>query len=223
MRFFQPILSGANVRDRALSCLGVFIAIAWTGITSCAVLGETSPLIIAPVGASAVIVFAIPASPLAQPWPVIGGNMIAAFIGLACAWLIHDPTWAAALAASLALAIMSLTRSLHPLGGAVAMTAALGGPIVAKWGLLFPLVPVAVNSAAMVAAGVLFHRLLRRSYPHRPLPSPGAAAPTFVAADIDEALQQMGESFDIARADLERLLEQAELNAHQRRLRSTIT
>jgi len=223
LRFFQPILSGATVRDRALSCLGVFIAIAWAGITSCAVLGETSPLIIAPVGASAVIVFAIPASPLAQPWPVIGGNMIAAFIGLACAWLIHDPTWAAALAASLALAIMSLTRSLHPPGGAVAMTAALGGPIVAKWALLFPVGPVAVISAAVAAAGVVFLRLLRRCYPHRPLPAPVSATPTFIAADIDEALQQMGESFDIARADLERLLEQAELNAHQRRLRSTIT
>ncbi|MDH7793957.1 MULTISPECIES: HPP family protein [unclassified Beijerinckia] len=221
MYFFRPILTGANLRDRALSCLGMFIAIAWAGVTGSYVLGETSPLIIAPVGASAVIVFAIPASPLAQPWPVIGGNMIAAFVGLACAWLIHDPTWAAALAASLALAIMSLTRSLHPPGGAIAMTAALGGPVVAKWGLLFPLVPVAINSVAMVAAGVLFHRLLRRSYPHRPAPAP--TAPTFVAADIDEALQQMGESFDIARTDLERLLEQAEVNAHKRRLRSTIT
>lgn len=223
MRFFQPILSGANFRDRLLSCLAVFIAVAWTGATGCYVIGETSPLIIAPIGASAVIVFAIPASPLAQPWPVICGNTVAAIVGLASAWLVHDPIWAVAVAASLALAIMSLTRSLHPPGGAVAMTAALGGPAVAKWGLLFPLVPVAINSIAMVLAAMLFHRLLRRSYPHRPIPISAAAIPTFIAADIDEALQQMGESFDIARADLERLLEQAELNAHKRRLRSTIT
>lgn len=223
MKLFRPILTGANFRDRLLACLAVFIAVAWAGATGCYVLGETSPLIIAPIGASAVIVFAIPASPLAQPWPVVGGNTIAAVVGMASAWLIQDPIWAVALATSLALAIMSVTRSLHPPGGAVAMTAALGGPAVAKWGLLFPLIPVAINSAAMVAVALLFHRLLRRSYPHRPAPAPASSAPTFIAADIDEALQQMGESFDIARADLERLLEQAELNAQKRRLRTTIT
>jgi hypothetical protein len=52
--------------------------------------------LVAPLGASAVLVFAVPSSPLAQPWSVIGGNTLSALVGAACAHFIHDPAWAAA-------------------------------------------------------------------------------------------------------------------------------
>ena len=61
-----------------------------------------SPLLAAPIGASAVLVFALPASPLAQPRAVIGGNMLSAFLGVACGLLIPDPLLAAAVAVGLA-------------------------------------------------------------------------------------------------------------------------
>lgn len=218
MKLFRPILAGATLSERSIACAGAFVAVALTAAAGFA-FSLQSPLLAAPIGASAVLVFAIPASPLAQPWPVIGGNTISAFIGLGVAWAIPDATIAAACAVALAIAVMSLTRSLHPPGGAVALTAALGSPVVAKWGALFPLVPVGLNSLSLVALGVAFHALSRRSYPHRarePAATPGASAATLSAKDIDEALAQMGESFDIARDDLDRLLQYAEASAARR-------
>jgi len=223
VKLFKPILAGATASERLVACIGAFAAIALTAAVGLA-LPIHSPLMVAPIGASAVLVFAVPTSPLAQPWPVIGGNVISASVGLIVAWLVPDIIVAAALAAALAIAIMSLTRSLHPPGGAVALTAVLGGQAVADWGLLFPLVPVGIDSIALVALGMGFHAVFRRAYPHRlPQTRPGAATgrptPTLHTADIDEALAQMGESFDIAREDLDRLLEYAETHAARRQAR----
>jgi CBS domain-containing membrane protein len=224
VKLFRPILAGATLSERSIACAGAFVAVALTAAAGFA-FSMQSPLLAAPIGASAVLVFAIPTSPLAQPWPVIGGNTISAIVGLGVAWAIPDATIAAACAVALAIAIMSLTRSLHPPGGAVALTAALGSPVVAKWGALFPLVPVALNSLSLVALGMLFHALSRRSYPHRPPASVAPAAAGAVASlspkDIDEALEQMGESFDIARDDLDRLLQYAEANAARRQALSS--
>ncbi|ATQ41091.1 hypothetical protein CSW64_01045 [Caulobacter mirabilis] len=86
------------------------------------------PLIAAPIGASAVLVFAVPASPLAQPRGVIGGNLIGALAGVACGLLIPVPLLAAAVAVGAAIVVMSLLGCLHPPGGAVALGAALAAP-----------------------------------------------------------------------------------------------
>ena len=225
VKLFSPILAGATISERLIACAGAFAAIALTAATGL-VFPAPSPLVVAPIGASAVLIFAVPTSPLAQPWPVIGGNVISACVGLCVAWAVPDVTLAAALAVALAIAVMSVTRSLHPPGGAVALTAALGGSAVAKWGYLFPLIPVGVNSLALVALGVAFHALSRRSYPHRVARTelnklPKGATPPFSAADIDEALSQMGETFDIARDDLDRLLQYAEANAARRQARTS--
>ncbi|MFG3757464.1 HPP family protein, partial [Klebsiella pneumoniae] len=77
-----------------------------------------APLLVASIGASAVLLFAVPASPLAQPWPIIGGNSVSALVGIVVARAIGDPLLAAAVAAALAIAVMSLARCLHPPGGA---------------------------------------------------------------------------------------------------------
>ncbi|MBN9471267.1 MAG: HPP family protein [Bosea sp.] len=220
MKLFHPILAGATLAERTAACAGVFAAIALTAAAGFA-FPVHAPLVLAPIGASAVLVFVVPASPLAQPWPVIGGNVISAFVGLAAGWAVPDLTIAAALAVALAIAAMSLTRSLHPPGGAVALTAVLGGPVVMEWGLLFPFVPVGLCSLSLVALGVAFHGLTRRSYPHRHMTA-GHAPPqpeppgTFSPSDIDEALAQMGDSLDIAREDLDLLLQYAEANAMRR-------
>ncbi len=222
MKLFDPILAGATLSERSIACLGAFVAVALTAATGFA-FPIHSPLLVAPIGASAVLIFAVPTSPLAQPWPVIGGNVISACVGLAVSSLIPHAMIAAACAVALAIATMSLTRSLHPPGGAVALTAALGGPAVAKWGALFPLVPIGVNSLSLVLLGMAFHALSRRSYPHRTpaivagvVATAATTAAAFSPKDIDEALAQMGETFDIAREDLDRLLQYAEASAARR-------
>jgi CBS domain-containing membrane protein len=221
-RLFQPILAGASLRDRLIACLGSLVGVSFTALI-CGLLFRHDPhlpLIVAPIGASAVLLFAVPASPLAQPWPIIGGNTISAFTGLLVAHLVPDPVLALGLALSLAILAMSVTRSLHPPGGAAALTAVIGGPVVENFGYWFPLAPVAVNSAVLVGLGFLFHKLSRRhAYPHKAPPPanihrtqdvPAQRRVSFRPEDVDAALASLHETFDIDRADLEQILRQVE-------------
>ncbi|MEI9424553.1 HPP family protein [Mesorhizobium sp. Cs1299R1N1] len=232
-RLFVPILAGATLRERILACIGATIGIALTGVISGLAMGGGPhvALLVAPMGASAVLLFAVPASPLAQPWSIIGGNSISALVGVTVAHFIRDPVMASGLAVALAIAAMSFTRCLHPPGGAAALTAVLGGPAVISAGFLFPFVPVALNSTILVALGFLFHKLARRNYPHVVAPvanSHGTADPPaqqragFRPEDIDAALTALDETFDIDRDDLERLLRQVELQAMVRSHRTLL-
>ncbi|SCB12729.1 CBS domain-containing membrane protein [Rhizobium miluonense] len=224
LRLFSPILAGATLRERLMACLGALIGIGLTGAISGYFFGQGPylPFIVAPMGASAVLLFAVPASPLAQPWSIIGGNTISALMGIIAAYLVHDPIIAIGVGVSMAIGAMSFTRCLHPPGGAAALTAVLGGPVVASWGFLFPFVPVALNSCILVGLGLVFHKLSRRNYPHvakpventhqtRDLPPPLRVG--FREEDVDSALEVFDETFDIDRADLSRLLRQVELQA----------
>lgn len=221
---FRPLLAGATSRERIVACLGAALCLALTVIV-CAMAPlpmRDLPVIVAPLGASAVLVFAVPASPLAQPWPVIGGNTISALIGVAIYHTVPSQALAAGLAVGAAIAVMSLCRCLHPPGGAAALTAVVGSEGIHAAGYAFALMPVAVNSAALVALGFAFHRLTGRSYPHHPPVGAPAIAREQAAAglapeDVDAALADMDESFDIAREDLDLLLARAETHARARR------
>ncbi|MFW2830744.1 HPP family protein [Sphingomonas sp. ID0503] len=211
---FAPILAGATLRDRLFACAGALFGILVTGVIGTLVLGSAAlPWLAAPMGAAAVLVFAAPASPLAQPWPVIGGNTLSALTGVLAARLIPDPHLAAAVAVAAAILVMSLTRSLHPPGGASALSAVIGGEAVRAAGFGFALLPIGLNAVVLALCGVLFHRLSGHSYPHRPAPAPGPP----IAEDIDRALAETGESFDISHEDLEALFARAARHAAERR------
>ncbi|NEU13442.1 HPP family protein [Methylobacterium sp. BTF04] len=224
-RPFRPILAGATLRERLIGCLGALAGITLTGLICGWFFGQGPhiPLIIAPMGASAVLLFAVPASPLAQPWSIIGGNTISAFMGVLAAHFIPDPVLAIGVGVSLAIAAMSLARCLHPPGGAAALTALIGGPSVTSAGFLFPLFPVCVNSVILVALGIAFHKISRRSYPHVAVAMPANPHGTtdlpasirvgFTPDDVDAALLALHETLDIDRADLDRLLRQVERHA----------
>ncbi len=216
MRLFHPLLSGAHAPDRLFACLGAVLGIAFAAFVSARLSLQPGdlPLLVAPLGASAVLVFAVPASPLAQPWPVVGGNTISALVGVAVYRLIPDTGLAASVAVGAAILVMSALRCLHPPGGASALTAVIGSGAVHAAGYGFAFLPVALNSLSLVAIGLVFHRLSRHSYPHRPAPAPDAG---LHMADIDAALEDMHESFDISRADLDALLSRAELHAARRK------
>jgi CBS domain-containing membrane protein len=233
-RLFVPILAGATLRERIIGCIGALIGIGLTGWI-CGIMfgaGPAVPLIVAPVGASAVLLFAVPASPLAQPWPIIGGNTISALVGVTVAHFIHQPELAVALAVASAIAVMSLARCLHPPGGAAALTAVIGGPAVLSAGFLFPFVPVALNSVLLVVLGILFHRLAGRTYPHKAvLPvanthgtqdPPAALRSGFQSEDVDNALEALDETFDIKRSDIDVLLREVQVQAAIRRHRALL-
>ncbi|HKG38949.1 MAG TPA: HPP family protein [Conexibacter sp.] len=211
---FSPILAGATAGDRMRACTGVAVAIALVGVLGDIVPGhgDAALWIVASMGASAVLVFVVPTSPMAQPWPTVGGNAISALIGVAVGRALGHGALACGLAVALAIAAMSLTRSLHPPGGATALTAVLGGS-VASAGWLFPLNPVAIDALALVAVGWAFHRLTGHAYPHVAPEStaiPVGASRAASSEDLDAVLAELGETFDISREDLQLLLGELE-------------
>jgi CBS domain-containing membrane protein len=189
--------------------------------------GSVGAALVAPMGATAVLLFCVPASPLAQPWSAIGGNVISALIGVACAKAIAAPLLAAPLAGCLAILAMFLLRCLHPPGGAVALTAVLGGPAVHAAGFGFAFAPVGLNSLLIVLAALMFNNLTGRRYPHTqrsgmknvhattdPVPT---ARLGFAKEDLDAALERYGQVLDVSRDDLEHILFETEMHAYGRR------
>lgn len=221
----QPIL--APWRERLVACTGAAVGLLLTAWFSRMAFGDANPWFIAPMGASAVLVFAVPASPLAQPWSLFGGNLVSALVGVTCAMLIPDPAAAAAFAVALAIGAMFLLRCLHPPGGAVAFTAVLGGPAVTGLGYGFAFSPVAVNSLFLVLAALVFNNLLRHHrYPHQAHPHGnrhGTSDPSptgrlgFTREDLAAAIKDYDELLDVSEDDLEEIFRNVELRAFRRR------
>lgn len=204
------------------AAFGALVGLMLSGVLSQVVLAWTAPdahiaWLVAPMAASAVLLFCVPASPLAQPWPVIGGNVVSALTGAACAQLVPDPMFAAPLAGGLAIAMMFLLRCLHPPGGAAAMTAVLGGPAVHELGLSFAIAPVGLNTVLLVLAALAYNRLTGAHRPHKP--APAQPADVIEDQDIDAALAEYGEALDVTRDDLAAIVHEAEHHAAERRAR----
>lgn len=221
---FRPAPITLSWRERLRACCGALLGIALTGFVTHQLFPALVdlPWLIAPMGASAVLLFAVPASPLAQPWSIIGGNIIAALIGVTCAKWFDVVLIAAALAISMSIAAMFLLRCIHPPAGAVALTAVLGGPAIHAVGYGFAWMPVGINSVLLLIAALFYHALTRHSYPHAMQKSVTASSSQasqlgFTSADLDLALQNYNEILDIGRDDLETLLHNAEANAYRRR------
>ena len=223
---FIPAPPGPGFFDRLKAASGAIGGIAITGLLCGLMLGNgiAHPLLVAPMGASAVLLFAVPASPLAQPWPVFAGNVVSALVGITIARLVPDPTVAAALAVGCAIGAMSLLRCLHPPGGAVALSAVLGAAQDAP-SYMFALVPVGLNTALLVTVAILFHRFAGHSYPHVPpkaRSAHGTADPAPLLRtppseqDVEEALQAYGDVLDVDAADLQVVLHDAEVRAAER-------
>jgi len=177
------------------------------------------PLLVAPMGASAVLLFGLPASPLAQPWAIIGGNTISALCGIFWAHVLSDSGMAAGLAVASAIVMMGAARCLHPPGGAVALTAVIGGPAIVAAGWRFAVMPVAVNCVLLVGAGWLYNAISRGNYPHhaRPVAAPDrSAASGYTMADLEAVLAQYEDLLDVRSEDLDTLFRQVEGRAYRR-------
>jgi CBS-domain-containing membrane protein len=140
------------------SCCGSFIGIAATAYLS---VKTNSPLLMAPFGATSVLIFGIPDSPLAQPRNVIGGNLVAALVSLTILHLFGSEPWAMGMAVATAIGIMQLTATLHPPSGAVALVVMM---TKASWQFL--LTPALEGSIILVLCAVVFNNLAHeRTYP----------------------------------------------------------
>jgi CBS domain-containing membrane protein len=233
LALFMPRPNTASRTEQVRAGCGALVGLLLTALLTPLLMrsggldGSGMTFLIAPMGASAVLLFGVPASPLAQPWSVFGGNVVSAIVGVTAARLIGNPVLAAPVAAGAAIVCMFLLRCLHPPGGAVALTAVLAGPAVHAAGYQFAFVQVAFNTALMVAAALAYNNLTGRRYPHsqqsslQPTHATSNPPPTsrvgFAPSDLDAVLQRYGQVLDVSRDDLENIILATEMQAYERR------
>lgn len=196
---------------------GVFIGIALTALI-CGLFEHDLHLkwwLMAPLGASAAQVFAVPGSPMSQPWPIIGGHALSALAGLIAFQMFGHTALGAGAAVALAVLLMVSLRALHPSGGGTALFVVIAQ--TTDWS--FILFPVAVNAAILVIVAIAYHHLTGAKYPQRQIVS-GAphllALHRFDPSDLEAALLGYNQALDISREDVEKLIEQTEMQAYMR-------
>lgn len=222
-RAFRPARTRIDKGERLRLVTGALIGILLTGLL-CHLAGGTVlaglPWLVAPLGASAVLVFALPASPMAQPWAVVGGNTLSALAGIAGvhgAYLLGSPELAAALAVATAIVLMLSLRCLHPPGGATALMMVLSG----IGDPAFAIYPVMLNSVLLVMAGIAYNNATKRPYPHMQLPPAHgliSGQDSLLDADLDNVLARYNQVLDVSRDDLKALLAETRLRAYDRKL-----
>ena len=144
--------------ERLISAAGAFLGILL--ILYCSQLflsGISAYLIVASMGASAVLLFAVPHGRLAQPWSLLGGHFVSAIVGVCCAKWIPDIYIASAAAVGIAVAVMYYLHCIHPPGGATALTAVVGGEQIIELGFQYIMTPVMLNTLIILIVAVSFN------------------------------------------------------------------
>ena len=169
--------------------------------------GGHSLMLFASMAAVAVLLYAVPHSPMAQPWPLLVGNLLSGAVGFLCSVLISDQIIAAACAVGLSIFVMHLTHSLHPPGAATAMTMVLNATQIQHFGWQWTAIAVMANAGFSLLFAVIINNLVHAGrYPvlHRHLPSPLVSSSSLAVKDIEWAL---GEIEGVVDVDEEELLE----------------
>lgn len=156
--------------DHLWTFIGAFIGIGAIGLLQGqGVLLTDAVFLIGSFGASAVLVFGATNSPLAQPRNLVFGHLISALIGVSVCKLLPEMLWlSSALAVSLSIVAMQITRTMHPPGGATALIANIGSEQIKGLGYGYVLYPVLSGVVVLLIVALLVNNLPRgRNYPYR--------------------------------------------------------
>jgi len=159
---------GVSLSEVCWSWVGSFLGIAAVAILHYRLLDQHGlMLILGSFGASAVLIYGAVRSPLAQPRNLLGGHIVSALTGVTAFQYLGTYPWlAAAVAVATAIALMHLTRTLHPPGGATALIAVIGGPEVHQLGYLYVAMPVALGAVVMLVIALVINNIpTARKYP----------------------------------------------------------
>jgi CBS domain-containing membrane protein len=220
--YFGPERNPVSLTEKLRAAGGAFLGITLVALISSKLNQTGGPVIVASMGASAVLVFAVPHSPMARPWSLTLGHLLSALIGVSCALVIPETWVAAGSAVCLAILVMHLLRALHPPGGATALAAVING--ANGTGYHFVLVPVALNVAILLSAALLINNLLRKDR----YPAPGGSTKPLAAqsltyqenglaigtSDLQAAIADFDMFLDIGEDDLHRLFRLAAAHAY---------
>ncbi|VAW93803.1 hypothetical protein MNBD_GAMMA23-739 [hydrothermal vent metagenome] len=171
--FFKKLLeilsvdSSVSSAEKLASTLGGFVGIFLISSISFYFTGASGAALIVPsMGASAVLVFAVPHGKLSQPWALFGGQLSSAIVGVSCYYLVPNVFLAAGLAVGLAIGVMHFLRCIHPPGGATALAAVIGSTQIHALGYEYVLTPVFLNTVIIFVTAVAFNSFFPwRRYP----------------------------------------------------------
>ncbi len=176
------------------------------------------------MAASAVLLFAMPHSPLAQPWNLVGGHFVSAIAGWLCILMIHDPLIAAGLGVGLAIFLMHYLNCLHPPGAATALSIVLSSAHFQEMGWKWMALVVMVNTIISLLLALGINRLIPgRHYPMQTpalIPVKATSNISIEQADLEWALEQMKEVIDVSEEDLAAIYALAQSHAQERSKRS---
>lgn len=148
-----PLPPNPTTKAVALAWLGGFCAIATVAVLTDFL---SVALVLGSFGASCVLVFGYPDVPFSQPRNVIAGHVISSLVGLAFLTAFGPHWWAVALAVGTAIALMMLTRTVHPPAGSNPVIVFLMQP---TWGFL--LFPTLVGAIVLVIVALIYNNVTR--------------------------------------------------------------
>lgn len=213
---FSGIQTPASHTEKVVSALGAAISIALIYLISHWATDFQGAMVILPsMGASAVLIFAVPHGTLSQPWPLFGGNIISAVVGVTCAMHIGNIYLAAGLAVGLSIACMHMARCIHPPGGATALAAVIGGSSVAQLGYQYALLPTGLNCFVIFIVAMIFNNLFAwRRYPsslmkyEKAMDNPETKG--IFTRHIQQAMETLDEVVDIAPEQIKYIVDKAD-------------
>lgn len=213
---FSGFQTPASHTEKIVSALGATISITLIYFISHWVTDFQGAMVIIPsMGASAVLIFAVPHGTLSQPWPLFGGNILSAVVGVSCATYIDNIYLAAGLAVGFSIAAMHVARCIHPPGGATALAAVIGGASVSKLGYSYAILPTSLNCLVIFAIAMVFNNLFSwRRYPsslmkyEKSLDNPETKS--ILTNHIKKAMETLDEVVDIAPEQIKYIVDKAD-------------
>ncbi len=215
-------LSTTSHAEKFISTLGALLGIlSVSAVSLWSLEGAGAVIVLASMGASAVLLFVVPHATLSQPWPLLGGHLISAVIGVSCQRFFPDHIWTAALAVALAITAMQYLRCVHPPGGATALAAVAGGAEIHSLGYGYVYYPVLLNILSILAIALVFNSLFFwRRYPayltrrkHTAVAAPTDRQLELTQEDFEAAMQKLDTFIDVTTEELIELLELATRHA----------
>jgi len=200
--------------EKWVSAVGGFTGIILTLVICQYILGSDAYIVVASLGASAVLVFALPHVSVSQPWSLVGGQVVSAIVGVTCAMLIVDTSLAASVAVGGSILAMYYLRCVHPPGGATALAAVIGGPNIHALGYQYVGAPIFINAMLLLLLAITINFMFKwRRYPvylssrlNKDKLETKNATSMFASADLQEAMKQLDLYFDVGEEDLTRLV-----------------
>ncbi|MGV8842525.1 MAG: HPP family protein [Pseudomonas sp.] len=223
---FIPAAPNTLPKEWFRAALGASLGLSLSAWISSQLFGsEITLLLLGPLAASAILLFAVSSGALAQPWSILGSYIVATLVALSTTHFFGSSFGSASIAVGVSLALMCPLRCLHPPGAAVALCLTLGETTLTDMGLML-LYPVLLNALCLLGCALFYNNLTRVRYPksHAPLSSelhhtqdrPPEQRVGITPEDLEQALAEMGEFVDVTREDLEQIIRATEKQALRR-------